>query len=427
MLVPHLTAGVDTETTERTLEAIAFSLLCGVDDRGSVASAEIHSLLAHTSASLELAPDKVERVIRVEASLGSCIQEDHGRVRFWHLSLRDYFAARWLLRRQVSSASKLAQEVSFALWNPAWKECVDLFVGLLAIQHPQRVEPFLDTIGSMSGPSLQDRIRTAALRWRVLDLAVAHGYKPVPSYRESLVAEFRETVQLSEPQVVRMTHEERVAVFSALGSLQVDPRLRGKPSGRALDLPWGGSVSMGRYPVTVQEFARFVRAGAYEDLRWSRDYRSVWHSWRTPLSWEEQKLMPNAPVVGVSWHEAVAYCRWLTEELGEEDVCVRLPTIREWRRAAGDRNDQDSIPRGAVSGARFVPIVPVGITPERRGPGGQEDLGLIWEWLSHRSRSSRRRRLQMTADNNLTPQWRNQRGEHRSPIAGFRIVLERLT
>jgi hypothetical protein len=421
----RLTAGIDTDTTQKTLEAFAFSLLIGMDERGPVASAEIQGLLAQTSTVLGLSADKVERVIRVEASLGSCIEEDHGRIRFWHLSLRDYFAARWLLRRQLSSTPQLAEEIGSALWNPAWKECVDLFVGLLAIHHSEQVEPFLDVLGSLSGSSLQNRVRTAALRSRVLDIAIAHGYKPTPGYRDSLVAQFDETVQLSEPQIVGMSLEERVAVFSSLGVLQVDRRLQGKPSGRALDLRGDSSVTMGRYPVTVQEFARFVRDGAYENLKWSRDYQSVWHGWRAPLSWEEQKLMPNAPVVGVSWHEAVAYCRWLTEE--DENVFVRLATMKEWREAVGDTRDETNIPRGAVSNDRFLPITPIGIRPERRGPNGHEDLGLIWEWLGHRSKSSRRNRLQMTADGELTPQWRNQRGAHRSPIAGFRIVLEQLT
>ena len=40
---------------------------------------------------------------------------------------------------------------------------------------------------------------------------------------------------------------------------------------------------------------------------------------------------PLAPVVGVSWFEAEAYCNWLSEELGRP---IRLPTEEEWERAA---------------------------------------------------------------------------------------------
>ncbi len=40
---------------------------------------------------------------------------------------------------------------------------------------------------------------------------------------------------------------------------------------------------------------------------------------------------PLAPVVGVSWFEAEAYCNWLSNELGKP---IRLPTEEEWERAA---------------------------------------------------------------------------------------------
>ena len=40
---------------------------------------------------------------------------------------------------------------------------------------------------------------------------------------------------------------------------------------------------------------------------------------------------PEQPVVGVSWHDAVCYCEWLSANSGRE---FRLPTEAEWERAA---------------------------------------------------------------------------------------------
>ena len=51
-----------------------------------------------------------------------------------------------------------------------------------------------------------------------------------------------------------------------------------------------------------------------------------------PLYWQDCNLnAPNQPVVGVSWHDAQAYCQWLTRETG---VVHRLPTEAEWEAAA---------------------------------------------------------------------------------------------
>jgi formylglycine-generating enzyme required for sulfatase activity len=40
------------------------------------------------------------------------------------------------------------------------------------------------------------------------------------------------------------------------------------------------------------------------------------------------------PVTGVSWHEAVAYCRWLTGKIGGGVWIFSLPTEAEWEKAA---------------------------------------------------------------------------------------------
>ena len=56
-----------------------------------------------------------------------------------------------------------------------------------------------------------------------------------------------------------------------------------------------------------------------------------------PLFWNEQVLFPNRPVVGVSWYEVTAYCKWLNcclQEYSTNGYCLRLPTEGEWEKAS---------------------------------------------------------------------------------------------
>jgi formylglycine-generating enzyme required for sulfatase activity len=97
---------------------------------------------------------------------------------------------------------------------------------------------------------------------------------------------------------------------------------------------------MARTPVTNQQYASFLESIARRDPK-EADRRSPRaHDGRTP-AWtrvggrfpipEAQGWRADAPVVGIRFNDAAAFCRWLSQQAG---TTCRLPTEEEWEKAA---------------------------------------------------------------------------------------------
>jgi formylglycine-generating enzyme required for sulfatase activity len=98
--------------------------------------------------------------------------------------------------------------------------------------------------------------------------------------------------------------------------------------------------AIGRTEVTVGEFREFVRASGYtpDSTRLGGasvyDERSGAMRDDSSASWQDdyagRKAEDNLPVVNVSWNDAVAYARWLSERTGNH---YRLPSEAEFEYA----------------------------------------------------------------------------------------------
>jgi formylglycine-generating enzyme required for sulfatase activity len=128
---------------------------------------------------------------------------------------------------------------------------------------------------------------------------------------------------------------------------------------------------IGKYPVTNLEYAEFVKRVKTQDV----PSQSGWFN-RKPT----KRL--DHPVTGVSWHDALAYCAWLSKETGRR---YRLPTEAEWEKAARG-TDRRRYPWGEAWDDRCANVgrqetTPVGQHPLGASPFGCQDmLGNVEEW-----------------------------------------------
>jgi formylglycine-generating enzyme required for sulfatase activity len=171
--------------------------------------------------------------------------------------------------------------------------------------------------------------------------------------------------------------------------------------------------AIARYPVTVAQYQAFVDAGGYGEKRFWTEAGWKWKQSQKltgPADSDPVFQTPNHPRVGVSWFEAIAFCRWLngcgrdafhrvpnfSRAIGDgvEAVPTRyvitLPSEAEWERAArhtdgrkfpwGDE-EEDIAQRCNLDQTGLGHTSPVGMFPSGLAECGAADMaGNVFEW-----------------------------------------------
>ena len=197
-----------------------------------------------------------------------------------------------------------------------------------------------------------------------------------------------------------ISHEERWTIGTYLSSLG-DPRVGvGVRADGLPDVSWcsvpAGSVALegnrgsslvsesriARYPVTWDQYKTFIDApdGFAEDAWW--EGLQV----REPTPGVQYRQLGNHPAENVSWHDAVAFCRWLSHRLGYE---VRLPNEFEWLQALTGGAENMTWPwgpdwssdRANLNESNLGRTTAVGVYPGGNASTGVADMiGNVWEW-----------------------------------------------
>jgi len=152
-----------------------------------------------------------------------------------------------------------------------------------------------------------------------------------------------------------------------------------------------GPYCIARRPVTNAGYQRFIDDNAeypvpYNPLRVAQRYNWDRRTRTYPRGLEDH------PVVLVTWHDALAYCRWLSEVTGYR---CRLPTEAEWEKAAswdaasgqarrhpwGDEFDEERCNVDVHGELRLTSCQVGEYSPAGDSPYGLMDMaGNVWEW-----------------------------------------------
>jgi formylglycine-generating enzyme required for sulfatase activity len=340
---------------------------------------------------------------------GLLTERGQGVYSFSHLTFQEHLAARAVADRPDYIPYTLAR-----LGEGWWREVILLEAGYLSTQgkrrgtaliqaimnHKPEPEPYhnlvlaaeclrdvgLARIEGDLWQELQQRLRReferplrqSALVKRVWQLLGRRPDQYDAIRRRAVAAEALARIESggpgTQPAFWRLPYGEPVWVEVPAGEFWL-----GSDKGREAEKPvhqiFLETFKIARVPITNAQYQFFVEATGHQP----------------PRHWEDGRLprgLESHPVVNVTWHDALAYCRWLAEVTGQP---VTLPTEAQWEKAARGHQDHREYPWGNEWDKTkcdawelgLGETTPVGIFPDGASPYGCLDMaGNVWEWTS---------------------------------------------
>jgi formylglycine-generating enzyme required for sulfatase activity len=344
---------------------------------------------------------------------GLLMEAGPGIHRFSHLTFQEYLAAVQVAERDDYAPYTVAHAA-----DPFWREVILLEAGYLSTKNPAKTMTLIQAIANAPRePELFHNLVLAAECMRDVGATRVEGTlaagltqrlqreleKPIPMRRTGWAGTLGVLTGADERRKVIL--RRRIAAATALSRVESgnfgtsgpywsppygEPAWVTIPAGEFWmgsdpDDPMAGNdekpahrlflpeFQIARAPITNAQYLFYVEAtGA-----------------KLPHDWEDghpPKDKLSHPVVNVTWHNASAYCRWLSQATGK---AIALPSEAEWEKAARGSEDKRAFPWGDTFDMLKCNSVdlgiedttPVGVFPAGASPYGCLDMaGNVWEW-----------------------------------------------
>ena len=397
------------EPVKARLEAVALGMHSGEEPHAvrltpaaEVGEAEVERLLrdfakvnpAYESGRVGPAVQREELLARS----GLLLPRAGNRAAFYHLSFQEFLAAERIAR---TCEDRQAFEQVFRSRGgvPEWRPTL-LFLFAAQVFNYRDAQWGLDLLAKfeegLGRADIKANPSLAVFLAEALELCQAKKYQVTDTLAENFRKHCLEAIE-DDIEV-----HARQSLGLCLGRLG-DPRIKDlrDPAGYiqipAETYPYGEKAKktentriaspflLARYPVTNSQYQVFMEDKGYEQKNFWSDEGWDWLQQQASVSeprlWQDRRWNgPNQPVVGVSYWEAEACCRW---------AGGRLPKEREWESAARGSKGyeypwggewEDGICNSAEAGLNVTS--PVGLFPRsRQASFGLDDMaGNVWEW-----------------------------------------------
>ncbi len=145
------------------------------------------------------------------------------------------------------------------------------------------------------------------------------------------------------------------------------------------------NYEMGKYPITIAEYMHFANDVKKHYPEWMEEGSKYNIEIGNDNHYKGKNFDDNASIIGISWHDATAYCKWLSEKTEDN---YKLPTEKEWEYAcrAGTKtkwsfgDDEKELDKYAWYNGNSDSTTHL-VGEKLPNPWGLYDMhGNVWEW-----------------------------------------------